>query len=231
MVNGKYRNIHVAPGHKMNLPGVARQGKCAALRIAGLFMPYITVWLGLYVFKNAWAAILGYHIGIVLLVTLAGAWPRLGEFRPTMPVWQVLVFGLTGCMAGISVYFLWPFIHVSPQLTDALPGWGLTPRVWPLFIAYSTFINPWLEEAYWRGWLGNTAQHPIVQDAFFAGFHLVILAPFFPAPWLAVAFIVLAVSGWMWRQVTRAEKSLLASSLFHMAADVSILLVVWSTVR
>lgn len=198
--------------------------------LVGLVMPYLAVWLGLYVFKNAWAAILGYHTGIILLVTLAKAWPRLNQFRPAAPLWKIVIFGLTGCIAGVSVYFLWPFIHVSPKLAESLLEWGLTPGVWPLFIAYSALVNPWLEETFWRGWLGSADTHPIVHDAVFAGFHLVVLAPFFPPIWLAVAFIILAASGWMWRQMIRVGKSMLASTLFHMAADVSILLVVWSTV-
>jgi len=202
-----------------------------ALRVIGLIMPYFSVWLGLYVIGNAWAAILGYHIGIVLLVTLAGAWPPPSEFRTTTPLWKVLLFGLTGCVAGIAVYFLWPFIHISPQLAETLRGWGLTQRTWLIFILYCTLVNPWLEEIYWRGWLGSESRQPILHDAIFAGFHLVVLAPFLPLIWLAVTFIVLAFSGWMWRQVIRTEKSILASVLFHMAADVSILLVIWSTVR
>jgi hypothetical protein len=133
-------------------------------------------------------------------------------------------------VAGILVYFLWPFIHVSPGLADALLQWGLTSRTWPLFIVYGALVNPWLEEIYWRGWLGSATRNPILHDAIFAGFHLVVLAPFFPPIWLVTAFLVLATSGWMWRQVIRTEKSMLASTLFHMAADVSILLVVWSTV-
>jgi hypothetical protein len=220
-VIGKYRNIHVAPQRKMNL---------AVLHAVGLLMPYLTVGVGLYVFNSAWGAVLGYHVGIVLLVTLAKAWPRLSEFRPSAPIWKTLLFGLAGCTAGAMVYFLWPLIHVSPRLAESLLKWGLVPSAWPLFIAYATLINPWLEEIFWRGWLGSANRQPILNDAVFAGFHLVILAPFFPPFWLAIAFAVLAVSGWMWRQVIRVERSMLASTLFHMAADVSILLVVLSEV-
>ncbi len=201
-----------------------------ALYIIGLLMPYLTVWLGLYVFKNAWAAIFGYHIGIILLVTWARAWPSLNQFHASAPFWKIIFFGLTGCIAGVTVYFLWPFINVSPKLIESLLEWGLTSRSWPLFIVYGALVNPWLEEIYWRGWLGSAVAHPIVHDAVFAGFHLVVLAPFFPPFWMAVAFLILAASGWMWRQIIRVEKSMLASTLFHMAADVSILLVVWSTV-
>lgn len=209
---------------------MTKRTRSIALYLPGLLMPYLAVWLGLYVFNNGWVAIFGYHAGIILLVTLAGVWPAPTQFRPSVPMWKIILFALTGCTAGATVYFLWPFIHVSPRLASALLEWGLTPRSWPLFIAYSALVNPWLEEIFWRGWLGSANAHPIVHDAAFAGFHLVILAPFFPSFWLIVAFLILAFSGWLWRQVNRAENSMLASTLFHMAADVSILVVVWSTV-
>ncbi len=196
----------------------------------GLLMPYLAVWLGLYIFQNGWAAILLYHAGIAALVTRTRSWPRLDQFRLKAPIWTTLLYAAAGCSAGLLVYLLWPFLHASPKLSDALLAWGLTPRGWPLFIVYSALVNPWLEESYWRGWLGSAARHPIFRDAAFAGFHLVILAPFFPLVWLAAAFVVLAFAGWMWRQVNRAETSMLASTLFHMAADVSILLAVWSTI-
>ena len=201
------------------------------LNAAALFMPYIIVWLGLYVFHNAWAAILGYHAGIVILVTLAGAWPSARQVFASPSRRGALLYGLVGTSAGISMYFLLPYIHISPRLSIALLEWGLTPHIWPIFIIYGTLVNPWLEEIFWRSWLGSTDRNPVFRDAAFAGFHLVILAPFFPLIWLVVAFFVLAFSGWMWRQVVRVEESLLASSLFHLAADVSILLVVWSTMR
>jgi len=200
-----------------------------ALRLTGLVMPYFTVWLGLFVLNNAWAAILGYHIGILLFVTLAGAWPSLSEFRPGAASWKIILFSLTGCLAGLLVYLLWSIIHVSPILGESLLNWDLNPRTWLPFIVYSALVNPWLEEIFWRHWLGSADVHPVFTDAVFAGFHLIILAPFITAFWLGVAFIILTASGWMWRWVIRADNSMLTPTLFHMTADVSILLVIWST--
>jgi len=191
-------------------------------------MPYLAVWLGLYVFGNAWAAILDYHAGILLLVTLAKAWPGREAFRVSAPLWKILLFGLAGCSAGILLYALWPYLQFSSLLGEVLLQWGLQPNAWPLFIAYGALVNPWLEEIYWRGWLGSAAKKPILRDFAFGGFHLVILARFLSPIWLAVALFILTFSGWMWRQVDRVEQSMLAASLFHMAADVSILIVVWS---
>ncbi len=191
-------------------------------------MPYFTVWLGLFVLKNAWAAVFGYHIGIILLVTLARAWPSLAQFHPSAPLWKIILFSLTGCTAGLAVFFLWPILHVSPALGQSLLEWGLTAQTWLPFILYSALVNPWLEEIFWRSWLGSLEVQPVFTDAVFGGFHLIILTPFLPPFWLAAAFIILSASGWMWRQVIRTERSMLASTLFHMAADVSILLVIRS---
>jgi hypothetical protein len=125
---------------------------------------------------------------------------------------------------------LWPFLHVSPRLPQTLLEWGLNSGSWPWFIAYSALVNPWLEELYWRGWQGSASRHLVTTDFFFAGFHLVILAPFLSIYWLAFAFIILVSTGWLWRRVTTRYDSLLVSGLSHLAADVSILLVIVSEV-
>lgn len=199
--------------------------------ILGILMPYLAVWLGLYIFHSGWIAIFLYHAVIIALVTMAKAWPGREAFRTNTPMWKIALFGLAGCSAGVLVYFLWPFLNFSSSLGEVLLRWGLTPNAWPFFIAYSALVNPWLEEIYWRGWLGSAAKRLILHDFIFGGFHLVVLAPFLSLFWLTIALLALTFSGWIWRQVDRVEKSMLATSLFHMAADVSILLVVWSTVR
>jgi hypothetical protein len=125
---------------------------------------------------------------------------------------------------------LWPRIFVTPSLNATLADWGLTFASWPWFIVYGGLVNPWLEEIYWRGGLGSAARFPVLNDAVFSGFHLLILAPFISIVWLVVAFIILASTGWLWRQVANRCGSLLPSALCHLAADVSILLVIVSEV-
>lgn len=198
--------------------------------LASLLMPYLTVAFGLYVCRNAWVAVIGYHIGILLFLSQAGVKNAAHHFRSSASIGRAMLFGLGGLFAGAALYLLWPVLHFSPQLPSVLLDWGLNPQSWPWFIAYSALVNPWLEEAYWRHGQGSAARHPILSDAAFAGFHLVILAPFLVLPWLLVVFLVLSFAGWFWRQVTRIEASLLAAALFHMAADVSILLVIVSEI-
>lgn len=197
--------------------------------IAGLLMPYLMVGLGLYLFHSAWIAILAYHAGILLLLWIA-KFKISSPFRITIPFWKLLTFALMGASAGIAMVFLWPYVFVSPVLTQTVEQWGLTRIAWPFFIGYSALVNPWLEELYWRGWLGSATRSPVPNDAFFAGFHLIILAPFVSSVWLVVVFITLATASWLWRQVTHRAMSFLPSALCHLVADVSILLAIVSEI-
>jgi hypothetical protein len=199
--------------------------------VASLLMPYLAVAFGLYVCHNAWAAVLAYHVGILLFLSRTGIKDAALRFRASSSPGRVLLFGLSGLSAGVLLYFLWPFLHFSPRLASALLEWGLNRQTWPWFIAYGGLVNPWLEEAFWRDRLGSASLHPVLNDAIFAGFHLVILAPFLSIPWLVAVFLVLSFAGWLWRQAARLEGSLLASALFHLAADVSILLATISRIK
>lgn len=197
--------------------------------IAGLLMPYVTVALGLYVFYSAWFAILAYHAGIILILWLA-RFSNPTPFRVSISLWKIFLFGILGLSAGLALFYLWPYVFVSPGLTQTLEQWRLTRGTWPFFIGYSALVNPWLEELYWRGWLGSDTRILTPNDAFFAGFHLVILAPFVSLAWLAVVFIILTITAWLWRQVTRRANSLLPAALCHLVADVSILIAIVSEI-
>lgn len=196
--------------------------------IAALLMPYLAVGLGLHVFHNAWVAILAYHAGILLILR----WAKFSgaSFRVTTAGWKILAFATLGVTGGLALSALWPRIFIAPSLNPTLSSWGLNSASWPWFIVYGGLVNPWLEEVYWRGGLGSATRSPILNDAAFAGFHLLILAPFISVAWLVAAFILLASTGWLWRQVSNRSGSLLPSALCHLAADVSILLVIVSEV-
>jgi membrane protease YdiL (CAAX protease family) len=125
------------------------------LSLLALLIPYSTVGAGLYVFHNAWAAILGYHIGIVALLWLGRYAPARERLRFH---WPALGFGALGFLGGASLLLLWPYLGLSPDLPPTLIEWGLTRETWPIFIAYSALVNPALEELYWRDWLGSDAR-------------------------------------------------------------------------
>ncbi|MEW6029782.1 MAG: type II CAAX prenyl endopeptidase Rce1 family protein [Chloroflexota bacterium] len=196
------------------------------LRVIGILVPYITVGIGLFAARNAWIALLGYHLGILILLALTGEWRITGRFRIQNP-FHAPIGAALGLLAGAGVFVLWPFAEVSPNLHSTLHAWGLNLHTWPPFILYFALVNPWLEESYWRGWLGGDSRLPILRDFWFSSFHLLVVFPFVGWFWLAFIFLVLASVGWLLRQAARREGSLLAPSVFHLTADASILLVIF----
>jgi hypothetical protein len=186
-------------------------------------VPYIAVAVGLFALKSAWAALVGYHIGIVIALSLAGQWRHGLRLRPGGSALWLVSSVVVSSLAGYLLFAHWDFVHVAAQTPSALRQLGLDSASWLPFILYFSLVNPWLEEIYWRGWLGSDTQRPILDDLWFGGYHLLILAPFVSWPWLLVAFLVLAGTAWAWRQVTRLTGSLFFPGLAHLLADFSIL--------
>lgn len=198
------------------------------LRRLAPLVPYIAVSLGLFVAHSAWAALIGYHLLMAAFLTVSDAWPeQLRKFRsPGRLRWIVLAL-LVGLSGGLGLYFLWPVFGIIPSLGKELLPLGLNSVSWPFFILYFSLVNPWLEEIFWRGWLGSPSQKPVLNDLFFAGFHLLVIGAYAPWPSMLFGLLTLTSVGWLWRQVTRREGSLLPASLSHLVADAAILIVIY----
>ncbi len=198
------------------------------LRRLAPLVPYIAVSLGLFVVHSAWAALVGYHLLMAACLTFSGAWTgQLRKFRaPGRLGWIVLVM-LVGLAGGLGLYFLWPIYGIIPDLGAQLLPLGLNPVSWPFFIIYFSLVNPWLEEIFWRGWLGSQSLKLELNDLFFAGFHLLVIGGYVRWPSMLFVLLTLTGVGWFWRQVTRRERSLLPASLSHLVADAAILVAVY----
>jgi membrane protease YdiL (CAAX protease family) len=104
---------------------------------------------------------------------------------------------------------------------------GLTLASWPWFIAYFSLINPFVEEYFWRGVLGNDMLNLYIGDVVFAGYHSMILWGRVRPIFILFAVMILVSAGWLWRQISREDGGLLAASLGHMAADFTILTTIY----
>jgi membrane protease YdiL (CAAX protease family) len=193
-------------------------------------LPYLAVAIGLFWIQQAWAALLGFHIAIILSLLLA---------KSTIPVttlcksndirWVILNIFLCGS-SGISLYFLWSYFRVVRDLPGYTESLGLTSLTWPLFIAYFVLVNPFLEEYFWRGYLGSSTWQLHPSDFLYAGFHGLILLGKMQAGTVFYSLGLLVLAGWFWRQLARVNGGLLAPVLGHMAADFTILIAVYQMV-
>ena len=145
------------------------------------------------------------------------------EYLPSFFEWQVLIFIVA---LGIALFFLWDYFGVTSDLPAQVESLGLNSRTWIPFIAYFALVNPFIEEYFWRGFLGSLSSNFHVSDLLYSGFHALILIGRVRSGSILFAFIVLALAGWFWRQIVRADGGLLAPVLGHMAADLTILVTV-----
>lgn len=189
--------------------------------------PYLAVWAGLFLFHSAWGALVGFHAAILL--ALFWLKPSLSfdiVWKPTS--WRSVMTSISLCsLGGFSLYLLWDALGIAADLSAKILALGLDDKLRFGFVVYFSLINPFMEEYFWRGALGSSSKSFYIGDLVYAGFHALILWDKAHILSIVLAISVLTFIGWFWRQVYRRDGSLLAPALGHMAADFSILFVVF----
>ena len=190
-------------------------------------LPYLAVAIGLFWIQNAFWALIGFHIAIILSLLLArSSFPIKLLFKSKNIRWAVLNILLCGS-SGLSLYFLWSYFGVMDNLSGQMEALGLTSSTWPVFITYFALVNPFIEEYFWRGYLGSPTRGLFASDFLYAGFHALVLMNKVQTGAILYSLTLLVLAGWFWRQLARADEGLLAPVLGHMAADFTILMAVY----
>jgi hypothetical protein len=200
------------------------------LKSSAPLVAYLTIAIGLFWLRSAWAALLGFHAGLLLVLTIEKFPEAFESFFKGKDLLRLVGYVLLGAGAGVTLYLAWPFMSISPDVATDLAAIGLAPDRWPVFIAYVVLVNPWIEEYFWRGYLGDPSRKLLPIDFLYAGYHLLVLYGKITWVWMLVSLLILAAVAWSWRQVSRRTGGLLIPLLSHMAADLSILMAVYLTV-
>jgi hypothetical protein len=190
-------------------------------------LAYLAVSIGLFQLHSAWGALLAFHLAIVLSLLLA---------KPDLPIhilfkssdlkWIVASMVICGS-SGLTLYFLWSYFGFADDLPAQVESLGLHTSTWPAFIAYFALVNPFVEEYFWRGYLGNPTKGLCTYDFVYAGFHVLVLINKVRSGSIIFGLLVLTFAGWFWRQISREDHGLLAAVLGHMLADFTILMAVY----
>ncbi len=184
--------------------------------ILKLLAPCLAVgvfWCGL---SNGWLAILAYHAQILLWAQRTGP----GIWRPIPR--RLLPLVLPSALAGPLLYVLLPTLTGS-----SLPAWLADHRLsgasLVAMIPYFGLVHPVLEQLHWAPLRARTPwSHPV-----FAGYHLLVLGPLLPAPWLVAGFALLTAVSFLWHELSRSGNGLSAPTLSHGLADLGVVVVAW----
>jgi membrane protease YdiL (CAAX protease family) len=190
-------------------------------------LAYLAVAIGIFLFHNAWVALIVFHVSIVASLLIA---------RPNIPIetlfkhnnskWTLASVLICGS-SGPTLYFLWNYFGFAADLSTQVESLDLHRSNWIPFIIFFALMNPLIEEYFWRGYLGSTTKNLHVSDFLYSGFHGLILLNKLQTGSMFFGLAMLVIAGWFWRQIAREDGGLLAPVLGHMAADLSILMVVY----
>ena len=188
---------------------------------------YIAVIIGLFAVRNALGALILFHVAIVASVLVTKSRVPINILVTSHDIKWILISVLLCGSTGFTLYSLWDKFGIASDLSKYVEEMGLTQSAWFWFIGYFTLANPWIEEYFWRGFLGSTTKNIYLSDFLYAGFHGLILMNRAQANMIVYSLVLLILAGWFWRQIARLDQGLLAPVLGHMAADFSILMAVY----
>ncbi len=198
---------------------------CVQRSIIAPAVPFAAILLGLYLLHNAWAAMLLYHLGMVLILALNRQANRLGAVRSGWNPGAAAIACVMCAASGLLFLLLWRTVSLDHMgLRTSLGDLGLSGTSWWVFSAYYVTVHPLLEEVFWRGYLASGSRGPTWPDFAFAGYHVLVLVFFIKFPWTLVAFVVLFTAAWSWRLLAMKRRGLAVPILSHVVADLSIVL-------
>lgn len=186
--------------------------------------PYIAVFLGLYVFKNAFLSILLYHAGVLTSIYLNRKELNIKDVFNFNSKRLTLIISLICGLSGLSILLIWDFIKLPGiNLSNTMSEIGLTGNTKIIFLIYFSTIHPFVEELFWRFLLKTKAKYISLDDILFALYHVMVLVLFLKLQYIIICFIALIAVARLWRFLQHNLSENMAVILSHAVADFSIM--------
>jgi membrane protease YdiL (CAAX protease family) len=202
--------------------------------------PWPVVWLALEIFHSAILAFIFYH-GVCLAGSFALRHAKIApaQAEKSAPIpWRNLLIGTI--IINIAAVILYKFVGASifpaEEVVPKLAQLGVTKAsFWPIAL-YFTFINPLIEERFWRGailryWEKILAptQAVFLSGAFFAAWHFLPTRLFVPSlPWLIFGLGAILFLGIGLGAIVRKTGRLTEAIFMHaFAADLPVMIILY----
>ena len=206
-----------------------------------LFGPTIMIFLGINTFESIPITFVLFYSWLFLIPLLSYYRnPTLkSSFYESIKKERTLTSIMTGLISGLlcaiiifsSMSLAIGSLFEIQEVSKILVAWKFSGSVVWIYIFILIFINPFLEEWYWREFMYTrfldklgTLGSVIVTSFFYAIYHLLVLIPLVDMPLSLIATIPVLVAGLLWGSFRMVFASITASTISHMLADIGIIL-------
>lgn len=177
--------------------------------------------VGILLLKSGWAALLLYHAVIIAALLVNRSRVSLSSL---VKGFSVLPFLLMVAIA-VGLYFCLTAYAISKGFVGGKVS-TLAGSCGPLFVVYLLFINPPLEELFWRDLFASKSKYLSIGDILFGCFHFPILLLFLSLMTLPIGILMIAIGGWGWRQMRNRCGGLTLPWMGHFLADLTLVAIV-----
>lgn len=202
-----------------------------------LFMPTIFVFFGLWLIQNVLVTFVCFY-GWMFMILYAN---NKINFKVALTKKSLYVGTLSGilCAAAIigsSLLFSGKIFHVK-DMQAVLQIWGFSGWKVAVLAVVLIFINPVLEEMYWRVYIQNKVKKHVsvlasstVTSSFYTLYHVFIILPVFVFPFNMISVIGVFSADMMWAYI-RERYGIKGAIISHALADAAIMIVYGLYVR
>lgn len=208
-----------------------------------LFGPTLMLFIGLQVAGSVPVAFLLFYSWLLFIPLQECLRQKAGRRQAALaavglvPKRRNLLFGLgSGVLFLLAIVAAGFFFHASlferDELLRLLERWQFSGSHAVWLIGILMFVNPLLEELYWRGYLHQKLarkRNPhivvLVTAFFYSLYHLLSVIPLFAWPYNAAMVLPVFLAGVVWGYMRHRDGSLLGSMLSHILADIGIMMV------
>lgn len=198
-----------------------------------LFGPTILLWIGLVILQNLVLTFILFYGWLLIFPFIFKVHIKSNFKGKSLKTWCI------GLGIGIA-FFLFVYVGLAllkndaidlSQMNDILRNWGFIGKTKWWLILILVFLNPILEERYWRGdmqnrLLGryNLLQTSLITSSFYSLYHLIPLMFLFAFPFSVIIVIPIFLAGIFWSFYSEKSGSIVESIISHSLADLAIIL-------
>ncbi|MBZ6486688.1 CPBP family intramembrane metalloprotease [Priestia aryabhattai] len=202
-----------------------------------LFMPTIFVFFGLWLIQNVLVTFVCFY-GWMFMILYANNKINLKVALTKKSLYVGTLSGVlcAAAIIGSSLLFSGKIFHVE-DMQAVLQIWGFSGWKVIILAVVLIFINPVLEEVYWRVYIQNKVKKhvsvlasSIVTSSFYTFYHVFIILPVFVFPFNMISVIGVFSAGMMWAYI-RERYGIKGAIISHALADAAIMIVYGLYVR